>query len=145
MGSRMSQEAPVINTPAVGAPVIGAPDLHTNTPGRTTLYGSALSIRCRSYTILQIKRMTHDYLPDFCFLIVFDLIGHNGKHYNHVIWLKSNLIYCEVRIRRLSPSNEPISTYRRYRVMMPEVHTSNEHLYEWEDRGECNMSNIIRL
>src|SRR5277367_1735478 len=98
---------------------------------RTILYGLALSIQCHTYTILQIKRMTHVYLPDFCFLVVFDLIGYSGKHYNHVIYLKSNLVYSEVRVRRLSPGNEPISTYRRYRILKPKVYKSEEHLYEW--------------
>ena len=128
----MSQETPPTTVPNVPANI------------RTPIRGFAVSLRCHSYTILEIKQMTHDYLNDFCFLIVVDLIGHSGKRYDHhVIYLRSNLVYNEVRIRRLSRSNEPISAYRRYRIQTPEVYTSKEHLYEWEDRGECSMSGLV--
>jgi hypothetical protein len=136
----MSQETPRPSPTVPTVPTV--PNAPANT--RTRLYGSAVSIRCRSYTLLEIKRMTHDYLPDFCFLVIFDIIGHSGRHYHHVITLKSNLVYFEVRVRCLSRFNEPISTYRRYRIVTPEVYTSKEHLYEWEDRGECSMSGIAR-
>ena len=130
----MSQETPRPQPTVPNAPANARP----------RLYGSALSIRCRSYTLVEIKRMTHDFLADFCFLVVFDIITHTGRHLNHVIRLKSNLVYSEVRIQCLSPFNEPISAYRKYRIKTPEVYTSKEHLYEWEDRGECSMSGIVR-
>ena len=128
----MSQETPRITVT----------DAHANT--RPVLYGSALSLRCQSYAIRHIKRMTHTHLPDFCFLIVFDLLAHSGKRYVHVIQLKPNNVYSELRIRCVSCSNEPISPYRRYRIMEPEAYTSEEQLYEWEYRGECDESGLRR-
>ena len=133
----MSQE-----TPRPQPTVPNVPNAPANT--RPRLNGSAISIRCRSYTLVEIKRMSYEFLPDFCFLVVFNIIAHSGKHYNHVITLKTNLVYSEVRVRCVSPSDEPISEYRKYRIKAPEVYTSKEHKYEWEDQGECSMSGLVR-